>query len=133
MTADETRNPWRTLSSRAIYENDWIRAREDQVVCSDGEPGIYGVVHFKNVAVGVLALETDGTLYLGGQYRYPLNQYSWKIPEGGCPAGEDWLRAAQREWEEEAGLRAKRWEQLGAAHLSNSVSDEYTVWFLATG
>lgn len=133
MTFDESINPWRTLSSKPVYENNWISLREDKVVRPDGEDGIYGVVHFKNIAVGVLALEDDGSLYLVGQYRYTLDQYSWEIPEGGCPEGEDPLRAAQRELEEETGLSAERWQQLGTAHLSNSVSDELAVWFLASG
>lgn len=133
MTFEEIEeNPWRTLSSRAVYENDWIGLREDQVVRPDKELGIYGVVHFKNLAIGILAVE-DGHVYLVGQYRYPLDQYSWEIPEGGCPEGEDPLSAAQRELEEETGLRAQRWEKLGEAHLSNSVSDEQAIWYLATG
>lgn len=127
----ETENPWRTLSTRAVYDNPWIGVREDKVVRPDGEHGIYGVVHFKNLAVGVLAVEGDFT-YLVGQYRYPLEQYSWEIPEGGCPEGEEPLVAARRELEEETGLRALHWEKLGEAHLSNSVSDEYAVWYLAT-
>lgn len=132
MTADETTSPWETLASREVYDNAWIRVREDSVIRPDGEQGIYGVVHFKNVAVGVLALEDD-SIYLVGQYRYPLEQYSWEIPEGGCPEGEDPLDAAKRELAEETGLRAERWEQMGSAHLSNSVSDEIAVWFLASG
>jgi 8-oxo-dGTP pyrophosphatase MutT (NUDIX family) len=132
MASDETENPWRTTSSREIYENPWIRVREDEVIRPDGEPGIYGVVHFKNVAVGVLAVEGD-ELYLVGQYRYTLERYSWEIPEGGCPEGEDPLDAARRELEEETGLRASRWERMGEAHLSNSATDEYAVWYLATG
>ncbi|HEV7860845.1 MAG TPA: NUDIX hydrolase [Pyrinomonadaceae bacterium] len=106
--------------------------REDSVVRPDGEAGIYGVVHFKNIAVGVLALEAD-EVYLVGQYRYTLESYSWEIPEGGCPEGEAPLRAAQRELEEETGLRAEKWEKLGEAHLSNSVSDELAVLFVASG
>lgn len=132
MTLDETKNPWRTLSVRDVYDNSWIGVREDRVVRPDGEEGIYGVVHFKNRAIGVLAVE-DGEVYLIGQYRYPLGQYSWEIPEGGCAADEDPLAAAQRELEEETGLSARHWQQLGTAHLSNSVTDEYAVWFLATG
>ena len=132
MESEETRNPWRKLSSREIYDNPWIRVREDRVVRPDGEQGIYGVVHFKNIAIGILAVEGD-FLYLVGQYRYPLERYSWEIPEGGCPEGEDPLRAAQRELEEETGLRAANWVKMGQAHLSNSVSDEFAVWFLATG
>jgi len=131
MMNEETENPWRTLRSRAIYDNPWISVREDQVIRPDGAPGIYGVVHFKHVAIGVLPVEHD-EVYLVGQYRYTLGRYSWEIPEGGCAADEDHLRAAQRELAEETGLRAARWQRMGAAHLSNSVSDELAVWFLAT-
>lgn len=131
MMHDETRNPWRTLSSKEVYSNPWIAVREDAVIRPDGEPGIYGVVHYNNLAVGVLPIE-DECIYLVGQYRYPLNRYSWEIPEGGCAGDEDPLQAAQRELEEETGLRAQHWRQMGEAHLSNSVSDERAVWFLAT-
>jgi 8-oxo-dGTP pyrophosphatase MutT (NUDIX family) len=132
MSAEEFDNPWEKVSTRVVYDNPWIRVREDEVVRPDGLPGIYGVVHFKNVAVGVLALE-EGMLYLVGQYRYPLERYSWEIPEGGCPEGEDPLQTARRELAEETGLRASRWTKMGEAHLSNSVSDELAVWFLAEG
>jgi 8-oxo-dGTP pyrophosphatase MutT (NUDIX family) len=132
MTPDAMENPWLTLSSKHVYDSPWITVREDRVVRPDGEPGIYGVVHYKNIAVGVLAIEEDH-VYLVGQHRYPLERYSWEIPEGGCPEGEEPLRAAQRELREETGLEAARWQMLGEAYLSNSVADEYAVWFLATG
>ncbi len=131
VTLEDESNPWRTLSSRRIYENPWISVREDQVLRPDGEPGIYGVVHYKNVAVGILAVEDDH-VYLVGQYRYPLEIYSWEIPEGGCPEGEEPLRAAQRELKEETGLEAATWRRLGEAFLSNSVADERAIWYLAT-
>ena len=132
MTPDETKNPWLSVSSKRVYDNSWITVREDRVVRPDGESGIYGVVHYKNIAVGILAIEEDH-VYLVGQYRYPLKSYSWEIPEGGCPEDEEPLRAAQRELREETGLEAARWQMLGEAYLSNSVADEYAVWFVATG
>src|SRR5919112_2391375 len=132
VSPDETSNPWRIVSSRQVYDNPWIAVHEDRVVRPDGELGIYGVVHFKNIAVGILPIEDDH-VYLVGQHRYPLNLYSWEIPEGGCPGGEEPLDAAQRELREETGLEAKHWRWLGEAYLSNSVADEYAVWFLATG
>src|SRR5918912_605645 len=131
MTTDEKTNPWQTLHSKQVYDNAWISVREDAVIRPDGEQGIYGVVHFKNIAIGILAVEDD-FICLVGQYRYPLEQYSWEIPEGGCAEGEDPLDAAKRELEEETGLRARVWKKMGEAHLSNSVSDEQAIWYLAT-
>lgn len=132
MTREQTRGPWKIRGTRNVYENPWISVREDEVVRPDGKPGIYGVVHYKNSAVGVLPVEDDH-VYLVGQYRYPLGEYSWEIPEGGCPESEEPLQAAKRELKEETGLTAKHWSKLGGAYLSNSVADEYAVWFLATG
>ena len=106
----EPSNPWKTLSSRLVYENPWIRVREDQVLRPDGQPGIYGVVEFKNRAVGVLPVEDDGSVWLVGQYRYPLSLYSWEIPEGGSPASESTEETALRELREETGLTAGRLE-----------------------
>ena len=82
-------NPWTTLDSRSVYENPWIAVREDKILRPDGQPGIYGVVQFKNKAVGILPVAADGSVWLVGQYRYPLGIYSWEIPEGGGPIGED--------------------------------------------
>jgi 8-oxo-dGTP pyrophosphatase MutT (NUDIX family) len=132
MAESDDKNPWRTLSSRMVYDNPWIRVREDQVVHPDGRPGIYGVVHYKNIAIGIIPIDAEGHIHLVGQHRYPLNQYSWEIPEGGCPEGEEPLAAAQRELLEETGLQAWGWTLLGEAYLSNSVSDEKAMWFLAT-
>jgi 8-oxo-dGTP pyrophosphatase MutT (NUDIX family) len=126
-------NPWTTCVSRSVYDNPWIAVREDDVIRPDGRPGIYGVVHFKNQAIGVLPVEADGSVWLVGQYRYPLNAYSWEIPEGGCPEGEEPIEAARRELREETGLLAEHWEWLGPVHLSNSVSDEVGGVFRATG
>lgn len=127
---DKYVNPWQTLSTRVVYENKFIRVREDQVIQPDGAPGIYGVVEFHG-CVGVLPIDTDGKVHLVGQYRYPLQQYSWEIPEGACHPGESPLEAAARELREETGLTGKL-EWFGTSHLSNSVSDEIAHYFLAT-
>ena len=132
--ATSTSNPWTTLDSQPVYDNPWISVREDSVLRPDGSPGIYGVVHFKNRAVGVLAVEEDGSIWLVGQYRYPHDRYSWEIPEGGAPEAESAEDAARRELREETGLVAEHWEPLGQEiHLSNSVSDESGTLFRASG
>jgi 8-oxo-dGTP pyrophosphatase MutT (NUDIX family) len=125
-------NPWKTLSSRVVYENPWIGVREDAVIRPDGTPGIYGVVHFKNRAIGVLPVDRDGTIWLVGQHRYPLDAYSWEIPEGGCPITESPEETARRELREETGLLTGRLELVATSHLSNSVSDELGYIFRAT-
>ena len=125
-------NPWTTLGSRPIYDNPWIGVREDQILQPDGKPGIYGVVHFKNKAIGVLPVEADGSIWLVGQHRYPLDAYSWEIPEGGGHDGEDPEVSARRELREETGLSAVRLELISRTHLSNSVSDEVAYLYRGT-
>jgi 8-oxo-dGTP pyrophosphatase MutT (NUDIX family) len=132
MPDDAHANPWTTLASRPVYENAWIAVREDRIVHPDGQPGIYGVVHFKCRAVGVLPVDDDGGVWLVGQYRYPLGQYSWEIPEGGSREGESVEETALRELREETGLSADRLERIAVSHLSNSVSDEVAYVFRAT-
>ena len=128
---DARHNPWTTLSSREVYTNAWITVREDQVVRPDGSPGIYGVVSAK-IAAGVVALTAADEVVLVGQYRYPLDRYSWEIVEGGTDHGETSLEAVQRELREEAGYAAARWERLGGnVHLSNSFSDEVAHLYVA--
>jgi 8-oxo-dGTP pyrophosphatase MutT (NUDIX family) len=126
-------NPWTTRDSRLAYENPWIVVREDQVTHPDGRPGIYGVVHFKNRAIGVLPVDDLGRIWLVGQYRYPLDRYSWEIPEGGAPEAEAPEAAARRELREETGLTAGHIELFATVHLSNSVSDEVALLYRATG
>ncbi|MEO0065725.1 MAG: hypothetical protein RI983_1051 [Bacteroidota bacterium] len=124
-------NPWKISAEKLVYNNPWISLTEYDVINPGGGKGIYGKVHFKNIAVGVLVLDQDLNTYLVGQYRFTLNAYSWEMPEGGCPVGSDTLESAKRELLEETGLVAKEWTRLFEMHLSNSVSDELGVIYLA--
>ena len=126
-------NPWKILNEEVVYDNPWIKVIHHNVINPSGNEGVYGQVHFKNKAIGVVAVDEDGYTFLVGQYRFPTKSYSWEIPEGGCPYKEEPLTAAKRELEEETGLVAEHWQLLSNAHLSNSVSDEYGYIFLATG
>lgn len=124
-------NPWKITSEKSVYDNPWISLTEYQVINPSGNPGIYGKVHFKNLAIGVLPLDDDLNTYIVGQYRFLLNQYSWEMPEGGGPEETDPLESAKRELMEETGLKAGNWTELMRLHLSNSVSDELSIIYLA--
>lgn len=126
-----TNGPWLRHSRRVAYENAWVTVWHDEVTRPDGQPGIYGLVHFANLAVGVVVLDDDDRILLVGQHRYTLNAMSWEIPEGGVPQGESALDGACRELREETGVTATDWRELGRLHLSNSVSDEAAVLFQA--
>lgn len=128
---DEHRNPWTVLAEKQVYNNPWISVTEFDVLNPKGGKGIYGKVHFKNTAIGILPLDQELNTYLVGQYRFPIGQYSWEIPEGGGPMGIDVLESAKRELREETGLIADQWTKVMEMHLSNSVSDEAAVLFLA--
>jgi len=129
----EEKNPWKTLESDLKYDNNWISVTEHQVINPSGGEGIYGEVHFKNLAIGILPLDEDYNTWLVGQYRFPLKAYSWEIPEGGGPLGEDPLESARRELLEETGMSASNWKEIQRMHLSNSVSDELSIIYVATG
>jgi 8-oxo-dGTP pyrophosphatase MutT (NUDIX family) len=126
-------NPWITIESHKVYENNWIGLTEHQVINPSGGKGIYGEVHFKNYAIGILPLDEDLNTWLVGQYRFPLKAYSWEIPEGGGPLESDPLESAKRELEEETGLTATEWIEIQRMHLSNSVSNELAIIYIAKG
>jgi 8-oxo-dGTP pyrophosphatase MutT (NUDIX family) len=128
---NEEHNPWTILAGKPVYDNQWISVTEYDVINPSGGKGIYGKVHFKNGAIGVIPLDEELNTWLVGQFRFTLNQYTWEIPEGGCPAETAMLDTAKRELLEETGLVAGEWIKLMDFHLSNSVSDEYGQIFLA--
>jgi len=126
-------NPWKITYQKDIYDNPWINLTEYQVINPSGNPGIYGKIHFKNIAIGILPLDEEMNTYLVGQFRFALGQYSWEMPEGGGPLGIDPIESAKRELLEETGLKAQHWTALVRIHLSNSVSDELSIVYLARG
>lgn len=134
MTEDweEDGDPWRVKSVATAFENPWFRVEEHHVVHPGGADGIYGVIRMRRVAVGVLPVDAEGMVHLVGQWRFPLGRYSWEMPEGGSDPEEAVIDCARRELAEETGLRAGRLDPILDLDLSNSVSDERAVIFLAT-
>lgn len=126
------RAAWRTLTSRPVYANPWIRVREDVAELPDGRTTLYGVVECAP-AIGVLPFVDPRTVVLVGQYRYVARGFYWEMPTGGVLPGESEETAVQRELAEEAGYEAARLEKLCAFHSSKSVMDETAHIYLAEG
>lgn len=131
MSQEEVKNPWITLSGEVKYDNPWITVTEYQVINPSGGRGIYGKVHFKNKAIGIVPLDDELNTWLVGQYRYTLNAWHWEIPEGGGRMDQPPLDSAKRELREETGLSARKWTEIVHLHTSNSVTDEEGFIFLA--
>ena len=125
------KNPWKTLTQKKVYDNPWISVTHRDVITPKGTNGIYGVVHFKSLGIGIIPLDEDNNTWLVGQFRYTLNEYSWEIPEGGCPLGTSPLDSAKRELREETGILAGKWNKFLDFYVSNSVTDERGIAYLA--
>lgn len=97
-----------------------------------GKPALYGLVHIRNLAVGIVPIDAEGNTILIGQERFTFGRYSWELPEGGGDPEGPPLDSAKRELSEEAGLKAGSWLPfLADAHTSNSITDERAYAFLA--
>ena len=129
----EQRGPWKKLKEEERYATPWISVSHHDIIDPSGREGIYGVVHFKNLAVGIIPLDEDGNTWIVGQYRYPIKAYSWEIIEGGGSRERPPLESARRELREEAGIEAARWTEVLRMDLSNSASDEVAIIFVAQG
>ncbi|MEO1016005.1 MAG: NUDIX hydrolase [Pseudomonadota bacterium] len=130
-SAMKENGPWRVKSARSAFANPWIEVMAYDVIRPDGGDGHYGVVRFRNLAVGVLPIDADGMTPLVGQHRFPHDAFSWELPEGGGPLEEDPLASAKRELREETGFTAANWLEFARFDVSNSVTDEKSVCFLA--
>ncbi|MBA3664108.1 MAG: NUDIX hydrolase [Bacteroidetes bacterium] len=131
MNERNEKNSWQTLKTEVKFETPWIKVTKHDVLNPAGKPAQYGVVGFKNIAIGILPLDKDLNTWIVGQWRYPLEQYSWEIIEGGGPHGIDPIESAKRELKEETGILAEKYTELCRIHTSNSVTDEYGIIYLA--
>ena len=131
------RGPWAISDHKLIFENPWMSVRYHDVIHSSGRAHEYTTVTFKNRATGIVPLFENGETVLVGQHRFPLDRYSWEIPEGGCPPHEEPYQAALRELQEETGLTASNYAEILQLDLSNSITDErawcYVSWGLDQG
>lgn len=124
---------WRSLGESVLVETPWMRVTRHPAVAPTGADADYVVMRPRNVGTGVLPLHDDGTVDLVGQHRFTLMRYSWEMPEGGAPEGEDPFDAVQRELAEEAGLKAAHWRAALDMDLSNSITDERVMTWVAWG
>jgi ADP-ribose pyrophosphatase len=129
----EDRGPWKTLHVEERYATPWISVSHHDVIDPSGTSGIYGVIHFKNIAVGIVPLDDQLNTWIVGQYRYPIRAYSWEIPEGGGKRDRPPIESAMRELREEVGITARHWTEVLQMDLSNSASDEGAIIYVAQG
>lgn len=125
-------NPYITKSSKTVYQNPWIRIREDEIVRPDGSDGIYGVVESNNSVI-VAVLNENQEILLVNSYSYPAQRWHWELPGGGGNSEEDYIEASKRELIEETGIDASRWMLLAETRVCDGLMTEKMATMLATG
>jgi ADP-ribose pyrophosphatase len=122
----------RTLSTREVYRNHWLRLREDEIERSNGARGIYGVVDKDDCAV-IIPIEGD-TIYLVEQFRYTIQQRCLELPQGGWETSDvNPEELARGELREETGLIAARMTYLGNLWIAYGFAHQKQYVYLATG
>lgn len=128
------RKSWKVLREDTVYENKWISVHHADVIAPTGNPAVYGKVHMKGQAIGVLPVDENGWTWLVGQQRYCFDEWTWELPEGGGLRTEQPVVTAQREMAEEIGMQAVNYLPLFEnVQFSNSITDEIGHAFLAWG
>lgn len=130
---EEVKNPWKILNSEDVYSSPWIQVTKHDVLNPSNNPGTYSVVHFKHLAIGILPLDEEHNTWIVGQYRFPLEKFTWEIPEGGGAHDLDAIDSAKRELSEEVGISASKWTKIQEFDTSNSSTDEKAILFVAQG
>ncbi len=121
-----------TLSSREVYRNHWMRVREDEILRSNGEKGIYGVVEKHDAAI-ILPID-DGRVWLVEQFRYTVQERALELPQGSWEMEIDSPEELARgELKEELGLDAAHMTHLGTLWIAYGFLRQKLYVFLATG
>lgn len=128
----DTTNPWKTKQSSLVYETAWVKVMKNDVISPRGKDCVYSYVD-KADSVGAVVVNANNEIYLVGQYRYPMDEFTWEIIEGGIEEGESPLEAVKREIKEEAGLKASNHNLiLEDFHIANGLTNERGNIFLVT-
>lgn len=121
------------ITTKTVYQNKWMTVREDKTQLPDGSPGLYGVIDKPDFAA-IIPVHADGSIQLVNQYRYPVTQRMWEIPQGSWPKDTDAPATdlARAELAEETGLRAATLTHLGFFHANPGMCSQGYDLFMAT-
>ncbi|MFA6005347.1 MAG: NUDIX hydrolase [Patescibacteria group bacterium] len=120
---------WKTVSTKYVYENNWIKVRHDEIVTPKGVKGIYGVVETRPFVMIIPKIKDK--FYLVKLYRYATGNLSLEFPAGGIEEGEEVESALGRELQEEAGLKSNNIEKLGFLYSANGFATDGFYVYIA--